>query len=331
MNKKICSYLSISLLIFCGILFSIELRAQQQIVTFIGKNGYAVQDKDSAIYIRTLKRERPSDSLYTLTENYPSGSIKRTGKVTRPDGRLLFEGEVNTFLEDGTLLSKETYHKNKRTGEANYYYNNGQLKKSIRYAISTDKEDAANATREHLLTYCDSLGKVMVKNGKGHAVHAENDRDSEEGQYKNGLKQGLWKGTFLKGKYQFTEKYKDGKLLSGETKDSLGAKITTYDQLREEPQFQGGISKFHEYIAKNYKYPKEAIKEQVKGTVVIGFVIDTTGTPVEVKAIQDLGYNTAPQGIQLIANSPKWEPGKWRGIPVRVSYSIPIRLNMKKK
>lgn len=46
------------------------------------------------------------------------------------------------------------------------------------------------------------------------------------------------------------------------------------------------------------------------------------------KVEQDLGYGTGEEAIRVLKRAKKWSPGIMRGVPVRVQYSIPIRLDM---
>jgi len=43
--------------------------------------------------------------------------------------------------------------------------------------------------------------------------------------------------------------------------------------------------------------------------------------------INDLGYGTAASGIAVLKKAEKWTPGYQYGMPVRVQFTIPIRLH----
>jgi len=56
--------------------------------------------------------------------------------------------------------------------------------------------------------------------------------------------------------------------------------------------------------------------------------VERDGALSSFKILRDLGYGTGEEAINLLKKSPKWKPGLIKGEPVRVSYSLPIRLNL---
>ncbi|EOR94765.1 Regulatory sensor-transducer, BlaR1/MecR1 family [Arcticibacter svalbardensis MN12-7] len=62
--------------------------------------------------------------------------------------------------------------------------------------------------------------------------------------------------------------------------------------------------------------------------MIFSFIIETDGTLTDIKTLQDLGYGTAEEGLKLLQNCPKWQPGIKDKKPVRVQYTLPIMLNL---
>lgn len=94
-------------------------------------------------------------------------------------------------------------------------------------------------------------------------------------------------------------------------------------KLREvEPQFPGGTDEFMKYIKTNFKMPKNA--GDIKGRVIVNFVIEKDGTITTVKVMRGLSPDIDKEAVRVISRSPKWEPGMQFGNPVRVSYSVPL-------
>lgn len=81
--------------------------------------------------------------------------------------------------------------------------------------------------------------------------------------------------------------------------------------------------KMEEHVTKNFRYPEEALDLGIQGKVFVMFVIDKDGY---VSRIRSRG----PDGIlekeaeRIIKLLPKMIPGKQRGKPVKVPYSVPI-------
>jgi TonB family protein len=89
-----------------------------------------------------------------------------------------------------------------------------------------------------------------------------------------------------------------------------------------------GMTAFLKYIGLNYKYPEAAVKEGVKGRMLIGFVVEKDGGLSDIKILEDLGFGTGDEAVRVVKNGPKWKAGIQNGIPVRVQFSLPIVLNM---
>lgn len=94
------------------------------------------------------------------------------------------------------------------------------------------------------------------------------------------------------------------------------------------PEPPGGMRAFMEYIGQNYEFPQEAIEAGVTGLLQVSFVIERDGSLTDMKIVRDLGYGTGAAAIRVLQSSSKWSPGVQNGRPVRVAYTLPIRLNL---
>jgi len=87
-----------------------------------------------------------------------------------------------------------------------------------------------------------------------------------------------------------------------------------------------------QYIYNNLKYPEEARDQGVEGMVVIQFVVDKTGTIKDANIIREIGSNcgNAAKAVVESMNSlpEKWTPGKQKGMPVNVVYTLPVRFKL---
>lgn len=305
----------------------IKAIAQQHITTYHDHKDDLIKDKEMAAYSRIIKINPSNPAQYILAEHYANGNMRRVGITTTAEGKPKFEGNMITYYENGNKKSDENYQQDQLEGEASYYYENGQLKKEVIFLskVTDSKTPFALEDRTLVKNYYDSLGNPLVKEGSGFVKEQISLNDSEEGNYKDGLRDGTWKGTFLKGKYHFEELYQRGKLKRGTSTDSIGKELS-YSEKTVQPAFPGGMTELYNYIKKNYQLPSEAKKQKVNGTIVISFVIDTNGKPSDAKIVKDLGYGTGQEAISMIYKHPHWVPGTMRGVPVRVSYSLPINI-----
>lgn len=107
-----------------------------------------------------------------------------------------------------------------------------------------------------------------------------------------------------------------------------GSGIVDFNAVEVQPTFPGGLAAFYQWVGKNYNYPQMAKEQGVSGTVYVSFVVERDGSLTDIKVIRDLKYGTGEEAQRMLKNSPKWKPGIQNGRPVRVSYSLPIKLNL---
>jgi protein TonB len=89
------------------------------------------------------------------------------------------------------------------------------------------------------------------------------------------------------------------------------------------PDFPGGMEKFYNYIAKNYRTPEE---EGLKGKVYVTFVVEKDGSLTDIKVLRDIGYGTGKEAIRVLKATPRWNPGEQNGKKVRCTFSLPISI-----
>ncbi|MCB9308672.1 MAG: TonB family protein [Lewinellaceae bacterium] len=87
-----------------------------------------------------------------------------------------------------------------------------------------------------------------------------------------------------------------------------------------------------QYIYKNLKYPAIARENGVEGQVVLQFVVDREGKISETKIMRDIGAGcgAAAESVVLGMNDmpQRWTPGKQRGRPVKVLYTLPVKFKL---
>ena len=90
------------------------------------------------------------------------------------------------------------------------------------------------------------------------------------------------------------------------------------------PSPVGGMRAFYEYVSKNVKYPSVARRMNIEGKVYMYFVIDRDGSLSDVKVLKGIGGGCDEEAHRVVEAAPKWNPGKQRGVPVRVKMTLPI-------
>ena len=87
--------------------------------------------------------------------------------------------------------------------------------------------------------------------------------------------------------------------------------------VEEIPEFPGGEDALHNYMLKHTKYPKNAKKKHVSGTVYVQFVINEKGEIENVMIPRSVYPALDREAVRVVENMPNWIPGKIRGKPVK--------------
>lgn len=88
---------------------------------------------------------------------------------------------------------------------------------------------------------------------------------------------------------------------------------------------KGGLEEFRlNYVQKNMIYPDAAAEKNIQGRVLVSFIVNEKGDVCNVKIVKGVEASLDKEAIRVVSGSPKWKPGKRRGKPVRVQYTMPI-------
>ncbi len=94
---------------------------------------------------------------------------------------------------------------------------------------------------------------------------------------------------------------------------------------QEYPSFQGGdLMKFRSWVIERLRYPTIAQEANIQGKVTLRFVIERDGTLTNIEELGSPDRSLTEEARRVLLSSPKWEPGKNRGRPVRVYYILPV-------
>ncbi|MCU0377953.1 MAG: TonB family protein, partial [Bacteroidales bacterium] len=98
--------------------------------------------------------------------------------------------------------------------------------------------------------------------------------------------------------------------------------------VEEMPEFPGGQDAMRAWIGSNIKYPAGAAKEKVTGTVVVDFIVTSTGKIKNVKTIRSVNPLLDAEAERVIGLMPDWHPGHQRGKAVDVKYTVPVKFSL---
>lgn len=94
------------------------------------------------------------------------------------------------------------------------------------------------------------------------------------------------------------------------------------------PEFPGGEAALRAYIANSIKYPVIAQENGVQGKVYVTFVVGKDGSVSDAKIARGVDPSLDKEALRVVNTLPKWKPGKQRGKPVNVSYTVPINFQL---
>ena len=94
------------------------------------------------------------------------------------------------------------------------------------------------------------------------------------------------------------------------------------------PEFPGGETALIKYIADHIKYPVAAQEMGIQGKVYVTFVVDKNGNVTNATVTRGIDSALDKEALRVINSLPKWSPGKQRGMPVSVSYTVPINFTI---
>ena len=101
---------------------------------------------------------------------------------------------------------------------------------------------------------------------------------------------------------------------------------TGYD---EPPIFNGGENALFKFLQSNIVYPQTAKEKGISGTVVINFCITETGAIDKPSIRESVDPLLDAEALRIVNLIPAWQPGKFKGTPVKVWYYLPITFNLK--
>lgn len=101
-----------------------------------------------------------------------------------------------------------------------------------------------------------------------------------------------------------------------------------FDVVENPPSPPGGMEGWGKYLRANLKYPTQARRMGIEGTVFVVFVVNTDGSIQDVEVIRGIGGGCDEEAARVVREAPAWEPGRQRGRPVRVKMRLPIRFKL---
>ncbi|MBK8644449.1 MAG: TonB family protein [Saprospiraceae bacterium] len=240
-----------------------------------------------------------------------------------------FEKQVQLFCipsnKDTTLICKE----------------GTMIKIKANSFISEKNEKAKNKRINFLVTEYYKTSDIILTNlsttSNGQLLETEGMVHIKANINNQPLK--LLKGKTIEINLPTKKKEKDTQLFSGSWEDNKhidwtaqSAEINVSPEfftfIEEMPAFIGGEKKLNEYLSQTVKYPEQAKKLGIQGTVYIGVVINENGEVKEPLVLKGVTSELDLAALDAIKKMPNWTPGRHNGQYVPVNYTIPVKFNL---
>lgn len=104
-----------------------------------------------------------------------------------------------------------------------------------------------------------------------------------------------------------------------------------FEMVDEQASFQGGgPAGFMQWIQANLVYPADAKEKGITGRVVLQFTVNSSGEVGDAKVIVSASPSLDSETIRVLQLSPKWEPAKISGKPVKQLLVLPVTFALPK-
>lgn len=102
-----------------------------------------------------------------------------------------------------------------------------------------------------------------------------------------------------------------------------GEMIVNTSMVEKNPAFPGGIDAFLRIVGNKFIAPE--IEEEKIVKVIVLFVVEKDGSLTNITVPRNPGFGLDKEAIRVLKSiKTKWEPGIYKGEPVRTQYSLPI-------
>jgi TonB family protein len=89
------------------------------------------------------------------------------------------------------------------------------------------------------------------------------------------------------------------------------------------PSYPGGNKEFIRFIVENLRYPEEALKNLVEGTVYLEYTVDNIGRVADEVVMHGIGHGCDEEALRLVRML-KYDPVKNRGVKMKAKIKTRI-------
>lgn len=107
--------------------------------------------------------------------------------------------------------------------------------------------------------------------------------------------------------------------------EAVEEEAVPFPLVEEKPSFNGGdANEFSKWVNARLVYPEIAKENRIQGRVTLQFTIQKDGTLGNIRILRGVDSSLDSEAIRVVAQSPKWTPGRQRDRAVPVTYTFPV-------
>jgi TonB family protein len=91
-----------------------------------------------------------------------------------------------------------------------------------------------------------------------------------------------------------------------------------------DPEPVGGLDAFNNYLLTNLEFPDVAIEENIRGRVIIAFIVQKDGSITHAEVEKSVHPSLDEAALRVIRYAPKWNPATSAGKPIATKVRVPI-------
>lgn len=95
------------------------------------------------------------------------------------------------------------------------------------------------------------------------------------------------------------------------------------------PEFPGGRAVLKQWLIKHVRYPKEAYRRGIEGTVYVSFSIATNGEISHARVVCSVHPLLNREALRVVRSMPRWIPGTYYGKKEPMRFVLPVAFRLK--
>lgn len=264
-------------------------QSSEKRIAYLSKDRKEVFSAGDAAFSRTI--EEAGDG-FILREYYqPSGKLRVIAECIEYEPEIVYHGTVKHYYENGILRREGRYEEGYATGVFVEYYETGTICQRKEYQ-SDDKE--------LILQHYTPDGKEELTQGNGIISTADGETVCNL-EIKN---------------YLLLNSYR---IKGGDT---------VYTDVEKPAEFPGGMTAMMKFLQTHVKYPADARRNGIQGSVLTGFDVDKNGKISNLSTVRGVSEDLNDESLRVISAMPHWLPARVGGKAVKSRFVLPIKFKL---